>query len=171
MAKNLPAMQQTPVWFLGWKDPLEKGKATHSSILAWRIPRTEEPGGHSPWHHKELDMTERLSIAYRHPSFFGLLLHIGHYGVWSRGPSAGQEAWVFVCLWTAVWVHRFVISELRGHGFQHIKAILLAVGPHTPWLKFCFLLPQNCTSTFEFKVGPVILWGSKPSMNCSWNPC
>ena len=45
IAKNAPAMQETPVRFLGQEDPLEKGLATHSSILAWRIPRTEEPGG------------------------------------------------------------------------------------------------------------------------------
>ena len=38
LVKNLPAMQETWVWSLGWEDPLEKGKATHSSILAWRIP-------------------------------------------------------------------------------------------------------------------------------------
>ena len=43
--KNLPAMQETWVQSLGWEDPLEKGMATHSSILAWRIPWTEEPGG------------------------------------------------------------------------------------------------------------------------------
>ena len=43
--KNLPAMQETQVQFLHWKDPLKEGTATHSSILAWRIPRTEEPGG------------------------------------------------------------------------------------------------------------------------------
>ena len=43
--KNLPAMQKTQVQSLCWEDPLEKGMATHSSILAWRIPRTEEPGG------------------------------------------------------------------------------------------------------------------------------
>ena len=42
--KNLPAMQETQVGSLGWEDPLEKGLATHSSILAWRIPWTEEPG-------------------------------------------------------------------------------------------------------------------------------
>ena len=42
--KNLPAMQLTWVQSLGWEDPLEKGMATHSSILAWRTPRTEEPG-------------------------------------------------------------------------------------------------------------------------------
>ena len=40
LVKNLPAMQETPVWFLGQKDPLEKGKATHSSSLTWRIPWT-----------------------------------------------------------------------------------------------------------------------------------
>ena len=42
--KHLPAMQETRVWSLGWEDPLEKKMATHSSILAWRIPWTEEPG-------------------------------------------------------------------------------------------------------------------------------
>ena len=45
MVKNLPVMQETTVRSLGWEDPLEKGMATHSSILAWRIPWTEEPGG------------------------------------------------------------------------------------------------------------------------------
>ena len=43
MVKNLPAMQGTQVQFLGWEDPLEESMATHSSILAWRIPWTEEP--------------------------------------------------------------------------------------------------------------------------------
>ena len=45
MVKNLPAMQETQVQFLGWEDPLEKRMATHYSILAWKIPWTEEPGG------------------------------------------------------------------------------------------------------------------------------
>ena len=45
MVRNLPAMQETWIQSLGWEDPLEKGMATHSSILAWRIPWTEEPGG------------------------------------------------------------------------------------------------------------------------------
>jgi len=43
MVKNLPAMWETWVQSLGWEDPLEKGIATHSSILSWRIPGTEEP--------------------------------------------------------------------------------------------------------------------------------
>ena len=45
MIKNLPIMQETQVQSLGQEDPPEKGMATHSSILAWRIPWTEEPGG------------------------------------------------------------------------------------------------------------------------------
>ena len=45
MVKNLPAMQETKVHSLGWEDPLEKEMATHSSILAWKISSTEEPGG------------------------------------------------------------------------------------------------------------------------------
>ena len=43
--KNLPAMKETWIQFLAWEVPLEKGMAPHSSILAWRITRTEEPGG------------------------------------------------------------------------------------------------------------------------------
>ena len=45
MVENLLSMQETWVWSLGWEDALEKGMATHSSILAWRIPWTKEPGG------------------------------------------------------------------------------------------------------------------------------
>ena len=45
MVKSLPAVWETWVWSLGWEDPMEKEMAAHSSILAWRIPRTEEPGG------------------------------------------------------------------------------------------------------------------------------
>ena len=45
LVKNLPAMQETQVQSLGWEELLEEGMATHSSILAWRIPWTEKPGG------------------------------------------------------------------------------------------------------------------------------
>ena len=45
MVKNLPAMQKTQIQSLGQEDPLENGMATHSSILAWKIPWTEDPGG------------------------------------------------------------------------------------------------------------------------------
>ena len=58
MVKNLPAMQETWAQSLGQEDPLEKGMAIHSSILAWRIPWTESLAGYSPWGLEELDMTE-----------------------------------------------------------------------------------------------------------------
>ena len=48
MVKNLPAMPEILIQSLDWEDPLEKGMATHSSILAWRIPQTEEPNGLQP---------------------------------------------------------------------------------------------------------------------------
>ena len=55
-------MKETQVRFLGQEEPLGKGLATHSSILAWRIPGTEETlAGCSPWGCKELDMTEQLT--------------------------------------------------------------------------------------------------------------
>ena len=57
--KNLPAMWETQAQSLGQEHALEKEMATCSSILAWRIPWTEETGGlHSPWGHKESDRTE-----------------------------------------------------------------------------------------------------------------
>ena len=56
--KNLPVIQEGWVQSLGEEDPLEKGKATHSSGLAWEIPWTKEPGGYSPWGLKELNTVE-----------------------------------------------------------------------------------------------------------------
>ena len=55
---NLPAMQETWVQSLGWEDPLEKEMATHSSILAWRIPWTEEPGGLQPRDHSQIQLSD-----------------------------------------------------------------------------------------------------------------
>ena len=57
--KNPPGMQETKVSSLGQEDSWEDGMATHSSILTWRIPWAEEPGGlYGPWGHKEWDTTE-----------------------------------------------------------------------------------------------------------------
>ena len=102
--------QETQVRSLGWEDPLEKEMATHSSILAWRIPWTEEPGGlHSPWGHKEL---KQLSVwAYKHSmgklpielSILSLHRHVDVIHIWMEyqcpfgeffslaGPSKGYS--------------------------------------------------------------------------------
>ena len=58
MVKNLPAVQETSIQFLGREDPLEEDMAIHSSILAWRIPWTEEPGGLQSMELKEWDTTK-----------------------------------------------------------------------------------------------------------------
>ena len=58
LVKNLPVVQKTQVQSVGQEGTLEKGIAAHSSILAWRIPWTEELVGYSPWGHKESDAIE-----------------------------------------------------------------------------------------------------------------
>ena len=76
MVKNPPAMQEMRVPSLGPEDPLEEGMATHSSILAWRIPWTEEPGGLQSIGSKKRDTTEVTEHA-----------HIQSYFKISRGLS------------------------------------------------------------------------------------
>ena len=62
MVKSLPAMQETWIQSLGWEDPLEEEMATHSSILAGEFHGQRRLVGYSPWDHKELDKTERLTL-------------------------------------------------------------------------------------------------------------
>ena len=72
--KRLPTVQETRVRSLGQEDPLEKEMATHSSILAWKIPWTEEPVGDSPWGRKESDTTKRLHFHFHNFNTFALNL-------------------------------------------------------------------------------------------------
>jgi len=78
MIKNMPEMQETWVGSLGRQDPLEKGMATHSSILAWRISRTEESGGLQSKGCKESDMTEQLMLTHKHRGMKVSLEFVGH---------------------------------------------------------------------------------------------
>ena len=66
VVKNLLPMQEMQVQPLDWEDPLEKEIATHSSILAGKIPWTEDSGSYSPWGHKESDTTEATEHACTH---------------------------------------------------------------------------------------------------------
>ena len=91
MVKTWPALQETQetrVQSLGWEDPLEKEMVTHSSILSWKIPWTEEPGG-SPWGCKESDMTKH--IAWKWLVFPG--------GPVAKSLPAMQETWVWSLGW------------------------------------------------------------------------
>ena len=69
LVKNPPAMQETPVWSLGWKDPLEKGKATHSSILAWKIPWTVQSMGSKRVRHNWATFTFTFRVSSTPSSF------------------------------------------------------------------------------------------------------
>ena len=68
--KYMPAVQETQVQSLSWEDSLEKGMATHSSILAWRVPWTEEPESFSSRGLKEWGMTEQLTLFFSNFLFF-----------------------------------------------------------------------------------------------------
>ena len=84
MVKNLPGMWETTVRSLGWKDPLGKKMATHSSILTWRITWTEEPGRLQSVGSQELDKTHQL-------------IHSFHYLTLSKATSQGNsqtQLWV-----------------------------------------------------------------------------
>ena len=143
--KNLPAMQETWIWSQDWGDPLEKGMATHSSILVWKIPRSEGPDGLSPWGHEESDTAEQLTLHFilhgssrlkqiiREPlSWNGS----GKNQVWLRGPihhlfaaeypSLDPRTWK---VWNC-WARGFLALKLcdimipRTYGFRGMVRLL-----------------------------------------------
>ena len=100
-------MRDTQVLSLGRKDPLKKGMATHSSILAWRIPWMEEPGGYSLWGPKESDTTQRLN------TFFTFILAVA---VGLRVPN--------ICLFSPLCPHwDLILATVPSLGGEHGKEI------------------------------------------------
>ena len=85
LVKNPPAMQETWVWSLSWEEPLEKGMATHSSILAWRILWTEEPGGLQSMGSQKVghDWVTNFYMFSRKFFFFKVLWSAGSSEPWS----------------------------------------------------------------------------------------
>ena len=110
--KRLPAMQETWVWSLGWEDPLEKEMATHSSILAWRIPWTEEPGGlqSTGWQRIEHDWAISLSLSFMTNDVEHLFTGWWAILLWGNVCSVSIQflSVLFVCFWLC-WV--FVASR------------------------------------------------------------
>ena len=97
MVKNVSTVQETWVQSLSKEDPLEKGMATHSSILAWEMPRTEELAGYSPWGHKESDTTEQPRVF----SWFFVKQSLGHASL-EKCPvyqKLSQSKWSWGSLW------------------------------------------------------------------------
>ena len=128
MVKNPPTMWATWVRSLGWEDPLEQGMATHSSILAWRIPWTEELGRLWSWS-QQRDTTERLN-AFTFISFS-----------WSTCPSCPSLNLADLPMPTSI---------LRSGVFSSRKPTRwLGMGP--PGLLLLPGLPQVWTSTLPFQ--------------------
>ena len=118
--KNLPAMLESWVWSLGWQDPLEEGIATHSSILAWRIPWTEDPGGFQPvvfqrvghdWATKQTNLTPQGSS----PQYFHKNLGLYWVQNFPHFRKVHNEYFVYYLVWWCVscsvvsnslWPHR-----------------------------------------------------------------
>ena len=124
MVKNPPAMWETWVQSLSWEDPLEKGTATHTSILAWRIPWTEEPGRlYSPWGCKESHMTELLSTA-QHKVFFKTVMQYG---------SSDWQIY-FKNIFTAYIYIQYIYIYIYTHTHTHTHTHTLSYILHLPAL-------------------------------------
>ena len=95
--KNSPTMRETQAQSLGGEDPLERGMETHSSILAWGIPWTEQPGGYSPWGCKESDRTEATEQAY-------VLFISIHHSYWIR-QEIGRHTHMCACTHVCIYVY------------------------------------------------------------------
>ena len=96
IVKNLPAMRETWVWSLDQEDPLEKEMATHSSILAWRIPWTEEPGG--------LQSTGSRNVRHDWATSLSLSLLLCRWGVLHRVLQVVDWCWSCIQMVPFVWV-------------------------------------------------------------------
>ena len=170
MVKNLPAMQETQVSSLSWEDSLQKGMATHSNILAWRMPWTEEPGGYSPWNHKESDTPKWLTLLLFHDTFTSTSL-------WTVFISLRMEHWMeslshIISCWTfkgtarllyrvtASFYHlpppttRFLRNLLRKGIVTYLFSpclqgplVYLSICVHAKSLKLCLTLcdPMDCS--------------------------
>ena len=119
MVKNPPAMQETWVLSLSWEDPLEKGMATRSSILAWRIPWTEEPG--------RLQSMGSQRVGHDWVTF---ILHFHTLGGWDV-PWTIEAAILGQLAWLGWWS---VIGWLNRRGREKQKAAQQSLGFNLPWV-------------------------------------
>ena len=123
LVKNPPAMQETPVRFLGWEDPLEKGKATHSSILAWRIPWTVQSTGSQRVGHNWAIKKKKIEFLFK--NYKGGSDHCNL--------KLGKGARTTVVLHPSVpcptsapaWTRRLFLSSLCSHRLMHMDALNL----------------------------------------------
>ena len=149
MVKNLPSMQepQEPqVRSLCWEDSLEKGMATHSSILAWRIPWSEEPGGLRFMGCKELDVTEVTEQRILECIFRVNLMYVLQTVLCLPFLSPALYRFSLAILYTAVYIH-----QSQSRDLSHPLSLL---GVHTFVVHICVSISalQICSSVLFFSI-------------------
>ena len=115
--KNLPAMQETQVQSLRWEDPLEKGMVTHSSILAWKIPWTQEPG--------RLQSIDSQRV--RHDSVTNPF-HFTFFSFFVAVVQSQSYVWLFVTAWTAA-CQTSLSFTISWSAQTHVRWVSVAVQP------------------------------------------
>ena len=127
MVKNLPAVQQTPVQSLAWEYPLEKGMAIHTSILAWRIPWTEEPGGLQSMELQSQTQPKRPTLHLECPFSVGFpggsagkesACNVGDLGSipgWEDPLEKGKATHCSILAWRIPWTVEFMELQRAGH--------------------------------------------------------
>ena len=137
--KNLPAVWETQVWSMGQEDPLEKRMATHSSILGWRIPWTEEPGGSMQLQRVEHEWatnthTHSLLVTESPECALSPTCEV------TLGGRAGACAWVVVNS-----VYSEILIELRWNNPHcYVLGSLARVPNKIPQLQGCFAFLSSC---------------------------
>ena len=129
--RNLPAMQETWVWSLGGEDPLEKGMATHCSILAWEIPWQRNLAGYNLWGCKELVTSERLTLSLSLLSPNRVLLLLFQFGCFYFffWPDAVARTFNTVLNGSVKIGHPCLALDFRGKAFNFSSScVVLTVG-------------------------------------------
>ena len=184
-------MQEMWVWFLGWEDLLEKRMATHSSILAWRIPWTENPGRLQSMWSQRVDMTEWLTLndwlvgslsVFLSFFFFSVLLEplwrVYHSPPTLCAPAGilGLSLWVELCALGTVSVLRCVQNEVTDWHWEALQfqgEVQVHLLPCSPILWFmCWTkgLSSNRFVSFCLWVWPHVVSFALYPTSCLWKP-
>ena len=154
-------MQEIWVWFLGWEDPLEKERATHSSILAWRIPWTEEPGRLQFMWFQESDTTGWLSLTHFSKKL-ALIEHSTCSGGRTPPPSCVSFQYVALTSCSLLTRLKFHIGKSTTHQFfvkdPYISTVLIQfpfLCSSTPFVKWVWALLRIIRLTLPWNVNVV----------------
>ena len=162
--KKLPAVQETWVWFLGQEDPLKKEMTAHSSVLAWRIPWTEEPSKLQSGCKAlfiSLVINCLLEIFFSHLEFLLGIVYsypvpiflLGSWGCKSqRQLSMKIYIYIYICNFHQIWI------SLRSQVFIHVSKSV--VTPAIPWALFCSGGLEYALENCDKQILPLLYWAS-----------